>query len=116
LPSAKALSFADNPLKFIHNLQNAPLAQLDRVVGFEPIGREFESLRVRHRCCVLKMKSVPQNSNPPLSDDQLSLIERNMELSIDERIEQLQSAVELIEEMRKSLKERNENRLQNLTK
>lgn len=27
---------------------NAPLAQLDRVVGFEPIGREFESLRVRH--------------------------------------------------------------------
>jgi hypothetical protein len=65
---------------------------------------------------MLKMKSVPQNSNPPLSDDQLSLIERNMELSIDERIEQLQSAVELIEEMRKSLKERNENRLQNLTK
>jgi hypothetical protein len=62
------------------------------------------------------MKSVPQNSNPPLSDDQLSLIERNLELSIDERIEQLQSAVELIEEMRKSLKERNENRLQNLTK
>lgn len=62
------------------------------------------------------MKSVPQNSNPSLSDDQLSLIERNLELSIDERIEQLQSAVELIEEMRKSLKERNENRLQNLTK
>jgi hypothetical protein len=66
--------------------------------------------------CVKKMKSVPQNSNPSLSDDQLSLIERNLELSIDERIEQLQSAVELIEEMRKSLKERNENRLQNLTK
>lgn len=62
------------------------------------------------------MKSVPQNSNLPLSDDQLSLIERNLELSIDERIEQLQSAVELIEEMRKSLKERNENRLQNPTK
>jgi hypothetical protein len=62
------------------------------------------------------MKNVPQNSNPSLSDDQLSLIERNLEMSIDERIEQLQSAVELIEEMRKSLKERNENRLQNLTK
>lgn len=62
------------------------------------------------------MKSAPQNSNPPLSDDQLSLIERNLELSIDERIEQLQSAVELIEEMKKSLKEKNENRLQNLTK
>ena len=27
---------------------NAPVAQLDRVVGFEPIGREFESLRARH--------------------------------------------------------------------
>ena len=26
----------------------APLAQLDRVAGFEPVGREFESLRVRH--------------------------------------------------------------------
>ncbi len=27
---------------------NAPVAQLDRVAGFEPVGREFESLRVRH--------------------------------------------------------------------
>jgi hypothetical protein len=26
----------------------APVAQLDRVIGFEPIGREFESLRARH--------------------------------------------------------------------
>ena len=26
----------------------APVAQLDRVGGFEPLGREFESLRVRH--------------------------------------------------------------------
>lgn len=26
----------------------APLAQLDRVAGFEPVGREFESLRARH--------------------------------------------------------------------
>ena len=25
----------------------APVAQLDRVIGFEPIGREFESLRAR---------------------------------------------------------------------
>jgi hypothetical protein len=51
-----------------------------------------------------------------LSDEQLSLIDRNLSLSVDERIEQLQSAVELIEEMRNSLKERNENRLQNPTK
>ena len=26
----------------------APVAQLDRVIGFEPIGRGFESLRARH--------------------------------------------------------------------
>ena len=28
-------------------LVNAPVAQLDRVSGFEPEGREFESLRAR---------------------------------------------------------------------
>src|SRR5690606_36038960 len=27
---------------------HAPVAQLDRVGGFEPLGREFESLRVHH--------------------------------------------------------------------
>ena len=27
---------------------NAPVAQLDRASGFEPEGREFESLRARH--------------------------------------------------------------------
>jgi hypothetical protein len=27
---------------------NAPVAQLDRVLGYEPRGREFESLRARH--------------------------------------------------------------------
>src|SRR5664279_4421537 len=29
-------------------LENAPLAQLDRASGYEPEGREFESLRARH--------------------------------------------------------------------
>ena len=29
-------------------LQNAPVAQLDRVLGYEPRGREFESLQARH--------------------------------------------------------------------
>lgn len=29
-------------------LINAPVAQLDRVPGYEPGGREFESLRARH--------------------------------------------------------------------
>ncbi len=30
------------------NYKAAPVAQLDRVPGFEPGGREFESLRARH--------------------------------------------------------------------
>ena len=29
-------------------MMSAPIAQLDRVIGYEPIGREFESLWVRH--------------------------------------------------------------------
>ena len=32
----------------VGKLKHAPVAQLDRVGGFEPLGREFESLRVRH--------------------------------------------------------------------
>jgi hypothetical protein len=47
-----------------------------------------------------------------LPDDQLNLIELNLELSVDERINQLQSAVDLIEEMRNSIKEINEDRFQ----
>lgn len=42
------------------------------------------------------------------TDEQLNLIEINLNLSIDERINQLQSAVNLIEEMRNAI---NENRL-----
>jgi hypothetical protein len=29
-------------------IQIAPLAQLDRATGYEPVGREFESLRAHH--------------------------------------------------------------------
>jgi hypothetical protein len=32
----------------IANTLRAPVAQLDRAIGFEPIGRGFESLRARH--------------------------------------------------------------------
>ncbi len=32
----------------IRRLYYAPVAQLDRVPGYEPGGREFESLRARH--------------------------------------------------------------------
>ena len=35
-------------MKKFRNLKHAPVAQLDRVGGFEPLGRGFESLRVRH--------------------------------------------------------------------
>ena len=31
-----------------HSNDDAPVAQLDRAIGYEPIGQEFESLRVRH--------------------------------------------------------------------
>jgi hypothetical protein len=51
-----------------------------------------------------------QSHQTKLPDDQLNLIERNLELSFDERIHQLQSAVDLIEDMRRSLREVNENR------
>lgn len=50
-----------------------------------------------------------------LSPEQISLLERNLEMTVDERIEQLQAAVDLIFEMRKGLKERNENELQKHT-
>jgi hypothetical protein len=42
--------FIDIREAHIHNLRlsNAPVAQLDRVPGYEPGGREFESLRARH--------------------------------------------------------------------
>ena len=33
---------------FVRESRNAPVAQLDRASGFEPEGREFESLRARH--------------------------------------------------------------------
>ena len=33
---------------FRYNARLAPVAQLDRVLGYEPRGQEFESLRARH--------------------------------------------------------------------
>src|SRR5690606_12765702 len=35
-------------IRIISLLSSAPVAQLDRVPGYEPGGREFESLRARH--------------------------------------------------------------------
>ena len=46
------LSHADNshPSRGVVSCEeySAPVAQLDRVPGYEPGGREFESLRARH--------------------------------------------------------------------
>ena len=51
-----------------------------------------------------------------LTPEQLSAIEYNLGLSIEERIIQLQSAVELIEELRRAMDEVNENRFQSPSK
>src|SRR5690606_39158937 len=43
----KVLTTLPHP-RIISRLSSAPVAQLDRVPGYEPGGREFESLRARH--------------------------------------------------------------------
>jgi hypothetical protein len=53
------------------------------------------------------MEKITSNEDT-IINEQISLIDHNLQLSINERIEQLQSAVELIEEMRKSLAKSNE--------
>src|ERR1035441_6908012 len=61
----------------------APLAQLDRASGYEPEGREFESLRAHHlfRSCRLRgrtiyfVPAVCVSSLPPLSSSQLPYFE-----------------------------------------
>ena len=40
---------------------SAPLAQLDRAAGFEPVGREFESLRARQCFPVPASSHLRQN-------------------------------------------------------
>ena len=39
-------------------LFHAPVAQMDRVLGYEPRGREFESLRARHKIKWLQVMAV----------------------------------------------------------
>ena len=57
----------------------------------------------------LEVKSINSINLSDISLEQLSLIEINLKLSVDERIDQLQSALNLIEEMRSSLDNSNEN-------
>jgi hypothetical protein len=60
------------------------------------------------------VRTVPDDYE--LTPEQLSAIEYNLGLSIEERIIQLQSAVELIEELRRAMDEVNENRFQSPSK
>lgn len=55
------------------------------------------------------MKEIPSSILNLLPPEQINLIELNLELTFEERILQLQSAVDLIEEMRNSMKESNKN-------
>ena len=41
-----------------HSTGRAPVAQLDRAPGFEPVGRGFKSLRAHHRSVVLSEGDV----------------------------------------------------------
>ena len=54
-------------IKFVHNRNppKAPVAQLDRVPGYEPGGRRFESFRARHlNCCIFKwLETLTADSN-----------------------------------------------------
>ena len=40
-------------------VETAPLAQLDRASGYEPEGREFESLRAHHSSCFQLIPNYP---------------------------------------------------------
>ena len=40
-------------------IQIAPLAQLDRATGYEPVGREFESLRAHHSSANRRQERAP---------------------------------------------------------
>ena len=57
--------FESLPLRqdYVVSLINAPVAQLDRAPGYEPGGREFESLRARQL-----IKNLSLASQGPLSD------------------------------------------------
>ena len=52
---------------FSQRYQYAPVAQLDRVRGYEPRGREFESLRARHKNNSLSVfAKVRAATSPPI--------------------------------------------------
>ena len=50
----------------------APVAQLDRVGGFEPLGREFESLRVRQLFTLKALQALLALDSSRFSKEQFS--------------------------------------------
>ena len=48
--SEGTLAFYSRMWYYITAVKNALVAQLDRVTGYEPVGRGFESLQARHTC------------------------------------------------------------------
>src|SRR5579871_4208143 len=42
----------------------APVAQVDRAAGFEPVGREFESLRARQKVPQRQAVGIPKPFSP----------------------------------------------------
>ena len=57
---SSAMLLAPEPFSFgiiALSQPRAPLAQLDRASGYEPEGREFESLRARHFRLVFRLRS-----------------------------------------------------------
>ena len=51
-----------------HSHPHAPVAQLDRVHGYEPCGREFESLRARHFKLLIMTRSWKQALKNAITD------------------------------------------------
>ncbi len=50
-----------------HLLYHAPVAQLDRVLGYEPSGQRFESSRVRHFISTYRNNMVADKLNNTIS-------------------------------------------------
>src|SRR5271165_664608 len=61
----------------VESYRCAPVAQLDRAAGFEPVGRGFESLRAHHKFLGVKRLSSRSNSPPVLLSPAISMWPRS---------------------------------------
>ncbi len=76
ITTESALENFDNNKTYISELTSiyAPVAQLDRVLGFEPRGQEFESLRARHFNKKLNKKYLKITQNEITKEQNIFLI------------------------------------------